>query len=771
MNIKSFALVIMLIGVTSTVSGQTFQWAHGAGTWVDDSPNAIVFDKAGNAYVTGHVYSGASFGAYTAPDWGMYLVKFSPAGNVIWAKFGVGSYNGMGQGIAIDSEGSVYAGGSFSHSITFDGTTLAGAHQTKNFLVKYSASGNLQWAKLMGSTTNSSWDNCSGIAVDQDDNVYFTGSFTGTYPLENGVVLQDPYPHYWPDYDAFVAKYTKSGVLAWARTIGSHVIDDYPSGIRIGTDNTLYLMLPTGNNPIAYNNIELTNPNFPISGGSYLLSINPTGSLMHVQSWPGYISSFDVDQTGVLVAGAFDYTIDFGQAGKLTAESMGTFIARYDLQHELTLLKQIPLEFYRASLYVRRFENNIFIVGNVFESLQMDEQFASAPGSMFVAKLNDAGYTQWIKPVLTQGVSSGIDISETGAIAVIGLYSAPTLNADGISLINNSGNGDADIFIGILDDHTPNVCPDREPLLSTDKTLFCEDDEAMLTPAGAGTSLITWLYEGANSGITAPVGRSVDQSGTYYFIVNEGSVCEEVSNAITLRVVSYAPDALAADPGLKNCDGEPVILRAAEDEDFAYKWYLNGHILPTEKSSTCTATESGTYRVEIINEAVCTTDIIQTVTILPTETNMLPDTIYHCFGQELTLSPTLVYNGWNLEWSTGATSASINISEHGRYTLHVFSDGCSASESVLVVEFDNLFIPNVITPNSDGKNDQFVILNNNGTVALSVFDRWGKVVYQDNAYQNNWDASNLQSGVYYYHAIDEKCRNGVMLKGWVHVIR
>lgn len=59
-------------------------------------------------------------------------------------------------------------------------------------------------------------------------------------------------------------------------------------------------------------------------------------------------------------------------------------------------------------------------------------------------------------------------------------------------------------------------------------------------------------------------------------------------------------------------------------------------------------------------------------------------------------------------------------------------------------------IPNVITPNGDGINDSFFISNLPSNLSLKIFDRWGKVVFSQNSYQNNWDGSHVPEGVYYY---------------------
>lgn len=62
-------------------------------------------------------------------------------------------------------------------------------------------------------------------------------------------------------------------------------------------------------------------------------------------------------------------------------------------------------------------------------------------------------------------------------------------------------------------------------------------------------------------------------------------------------------------------------------------------------------------------------------------------------------------------------------------------------------QFGNMIIPNGITPNDDGINDVFEIVNSSccESIAIKVFNRWGNMVYQNDDYQNDWKGYN-QSG-------------------------
>jgi gliding motility-associated-like protein len=87
-------------------------------------------------------------------------------------------------------------------------------------------------------------------------------------------------------------------------------------------------------------------------------------------------------------------------------------------------------------------------------------------------------------------------------------------------------------------------------------------------------------------------------------------------------------------------------------------------------------------------------------------------------------------------------------------TLIVFNDfGCSDTITKVIIIIDDILVfPNVITPNSDGVNDYFEITNSDkyANNVLQVFNRWGKIVFEQQNYDNKWDGGNLADGTYFY---------------------
>ena len=79
--------------------------------------------------------------------------------------------------------------------------------------------------------------------------------------------------------------------------------------------------------------------------------------------------------------------------------------------------------------------------------------------------------------------------------------------------------------------------------------------------------------------------------------------------------------------------------------------------------------------------------------------------------------------------------------------------GCIDSIDKIVVIYNlPLIFPNVITPNNDGYNDFFVIQNAEKikSTVLSIYDRWGKLIYRKENYMNEWNGDEFPSGTYYY---------------------
>jgi len=122
---------------------------------------------------------------------------------------------------------------------------------------------------------------------------------------------------------------------------------------------------------------------------------------------------------------------------------------------------------------------------------------------------------------------------------------------------------------------------------------------------------------------------------------------------------------------------------------------------------------------------------------------------------------------------TTPTSNTTTITGLDKVGLYHFvftnSNGCADTVVLKVIPAD-LQIPNVITPNNDGKNDVFKIvgLESYPGSQLTVFNRWGNEVYRSDNYKNDWSGNGLAEATYFY-VLNRKEHTGEFtpVKGWV----
>ncbi|WP_184662353.1 gliding motility-associated C-terminal domain-containing protein, partial [Pedobacter cryoconitis] len=85
----------------------------------------------------------------------------------------------------------------------------------------------------------------------------------------------------------------------------------------------------------------------------------------------------------------------------------------------------------------------------------------------------------------------------------------------------------------------------------------------------------------------------------------------------------------------------------------------------------------------------------------------------------------------------------------------------------------DIIIPNVITPDGDGKNDRFVIVGIEhypGSV-LFIYNRWGNQVYSATNYDNSWTGDGLSGGTYYYVLQIKTGQSTKSYKGWIELLK
>jgi hypothetical protein len=228
------------------------EWSKRFGSIDADYGRAVTVDASNNVVVTGSFADAVDFGGgWLVGGRAAYVVTFSPAGTHLssWVVPGTSTY---GWAIAIDGGGNVILGGSFLDSLHLGSSVFYQSSPTREsaFIAKYTPAGVAVWGRSFDQESLD-YGTRGGVAVDAGSNVLVVGTFVGTVDFGTGSLTA-------LNQDAFIAKYSPTGVPQWARRLGS-TGSDGASGIAVDASGN-YAVLGTfsgtvdfGGGPIAAN--------------------------------------------------------------------------------------------------------------------------------------------------------------------------------------------------------------------------------------------------------------------------------------------------------------------------------------------------------------------------------------------------------------------------------------------------------------------------------------------------------------------------------------
>lgn len=256
-------------------------------------------------------------------------------------------------------------------------------------------------------------------------------------------------------------------------------------------------------------------------------------------------------------------------------------------------------------------------------------------------------------------------------------------------------------------------------------------------------------------------------------VVSDRGCVDSVSKVV---VVYPSPDATIRPLG-KNpfCFGDSIVLSSGTLTD-SFEWSTG------ETTQTITVNYADYFSVTVTSQHGCrATAGLNTVVYSLPPANAGSDTT---ISKGLSV-PLRATGGLTYRWSPAQTLIDANSAnpiaspgETTTYTVTVIDEhGCSNTDDVTVyVEEDYLlWVTNVITPNNDGANDRFEIININTypDAELLIFDRWGTELYRKKPYDNLWDGTYngkpLPEGTYYY--VIRFAGSDKLYKGSVSILR
>jgi hypothetical protein len=434
--------------------------------------SSITTDRNGNTYITGYLETPTIvFGLDTLylANGGfddLFLVKFDPAGHILWSKSPGGTENmAGGYCVKTDRWGNVYMTGFFGNSgiILGHDTLINDSAGTDMFLVKYDSSGNELWARCAQGSIGGGYS----VDIDSFGNAYVTGEFSdanigfGSFLLNNDTT---------GGYSSvFLVKYDSAGNVVWAKT---------PHGYRgafwfvaVGHAGELYFAGVYSSSEISFGGYTLVNDSAG-TGDIALYKLDSAGNVIWAKTLGGklneYLNSIACDEKGdVYLAGEFTSdSVNFGKT-TLINYTPGTydanlFLARFDSSGNNKWAKgALGTDNSAVSVAVDGAGNPYICATYYTTSLVLGTDTLQNDG-WFVARYDTSGNVKWVKSNETITQPGGIALDGAGNIFVTGGF-GNTLVLGKDTLLGSPGSG-SKVFVAKLSNSDLGISPVYEGL-------------------------------------------------------------------------------------------------------------------------------------------------------------------------------------------------------------------------------------------------------------------------------------------------------------------
>lgn len=298
---------------------------------------------------------------------------------------------------------------------------------------------------------------------------------------------------------------------------------------------------------------------------------------------------------------------------------------------------------------------------------------------------------------------------------------------------------------------------------------ICENDSLTIEANGGGT--YDWV---GPDGFTSTqqndtiLNASLVNGGTYTLIVTNPYGCTDTT---MVDVVVNPRPTVDVGPDYSICEGESVNLTATSNMNGVTFTWDNG--LGNGANQTILPTTDTTYHVIGENSFGCTDESAVTVIVTPNpDVSLTANPIKGISPLEVnftnTSSNSTQYN-WDFGDGNNSTTNDIEVQHtfenDGVYstTLIGYNQGCTDTAKVtIIVLFPKIEykFPNIFTPNGDGENDHFHVIDPKyiKSFEVVVFNRWGNVVFESQKFNFQWNGkvdnsgSQCTEGTYFYKA-------------------
>lgn len=601
-------------------------------------------------------------------------------------------------------------------------------------------------------------DFTSALAISKDGN----GEIGAVCSNSNSVRLE---VHNLPSPETYQYEWYRSGSLLPAKT---HFIDATQDGyytVRIdygecsgsGTtdSNATEVILNASGQGIAINTPSKTGL---CSGESETLSIDTTGS--------GWTYQWYKNDTAIPGAVATTYTVNGATAnfdGDYQVEISGTGICT---ERSAALAITNAGEF----TVTRNNAANVVVLPSDSETLSI------------TTDANSPTY-QWYRnsTAIPSSDSNALTVAQAGTYYVV---------------VTSSGSCSSSITSETTEVVTPSAfrfeidyatayesCSSSSIVLEVDKIYaeLSDNSEIDVTADVATNFTYQWKKDGTN--VSGENAQSIsltsnNENGNYTIEGFTGSF-NAASNTLPVQLGTSGSIMITSTSTVYCSASDSITLNTVTDlTGETYAWERDGASVNTTDSALM-VTQPGSYRL-VIQKGICPLTSNE-ITIAPLDPDLITLNIDgEIIFPEGSSKTVTAYGGTSYRWFDAnnveiATGASITFTEGGSYLLIANIDNCEVSKPIKVTYLDLFNIPNVITPNGDGSNDQWVVPNSysgKSDVRVTIYNAKGFEVLNAANYQNNWPESSTsfakQNMVFYYVI---KNATSTLKQGTITVIR
>lgn len=338
---------------------------------------------------------------------------------------------------------------------------------------------------------------------------------------------------------------------------------------------------------------------------------------------------------------------------------------------------------------------------------------------------------------------------------------------------------------------------------------ICTGNTATLQVQGPQAGYTYNWYDAAAAGTLLATGTSyttpvLTSNTTYYVQATNATNCLSVARTAVTVTVTNLPAAPVAN-GATVCPGSSATLSVSNPQvGFTYNWYniaTGGSVLASGISFTVNnVVANATYYVEAVNAGGCISATRTAVTIsllsqLPQPVVTLTNTTFTSLtfswvavpgatGYQVTINGGATYQTPS-SGALGTTHTVSGLTGNTTVIIQVRALGVQSCETSLLsvpvpgttLSSKEIFVPNVFTPNGDGKNDVLLVYGNYiSSIQFRIFNQWGQLIFISRNISTGWDGtySGQQQpvGVYAY-TLQVVLQDGTIVnkKGSINLIR